>query len=627
MALSSSDWIQALLQVVRLESEKIWLPVAEVRDCQGGQFELTYRPAFLRQGVYQGPREIRLDDAIVQGGVVEKGGSWSGIVVATFPDVGKLVVKLKAGRRPSVSDQVLIAPAAYLLGLLQWLQDEPLPQNLDASWLARSSRPDVAAPQVAPGTVKLRVAQAEAQRLSSAPLAVVWGPPGTGKTTTLAAMVASLVTAGRRVLVVAPTRIAADGACLAIDAALSRARLPRERGDVLRTDLPVYGESFSDQNPDLLIWADEDRAYQQKLPQLQRMNAELRAQILTANGIGQDEAIALAASVSDSIERLRVLWMKRQELLVAEARVVVSTVRQALNRIWPAEFESVFVDEASMVPVSDGTALLLQQGPRGSGSLVLFGDPMQLGPVPPRDKVSGDDVADAETAAPHVPPTVLREWFEQSVLRYLIQEQTALRLRIAFLNEQSRMCPELCQVVSDVSYQGRLLPADNAPQAGILPELATAISLLDPNSPPRFLMGMAPVAALLPPKFRNGSVHNAASATNTARLARYLAQRGHSVIACSPYRAQAGMLFRALGDLKNVASGTVHRVQGQEADVSIYDPAAPNSRFVKTQPTAGILLNVAASRARKAFVISADPGQLASNPLFDPFVRAASLLR
>jgi superfamily I DNA and/or RNA helicase len=87
------------------------------------------------------------------------------------------------------------------------------------------------------------------------------------------------------------------------------------------------------------------------------------------------------------------------------------------------------------------------------------------------------------------------------------------------------------------------------------------------------------------------------------------------------------MLFRALGDLSNVIAGTVHRVQGQEADVAIYDPAAPTARFVREQPMAGILLNVAASRAKRAFVISAEPAALAANPLFEPFIRVATPLR
>lgn len=60
-------------------------------------------------------------------------------------------------------------------------------------------------------------------------MGIVWGPPGTGKTTTLAEMVAALVSAGERVLVLAPTRIASDGACLAIDEAITRAKLSRAR--------------------------------------------------------------------------------------------------------------------------------------------------------------------------------------------------------------------------------------------------------------------------------------------------------------------------------------------------------------------------------------------------------------
>jgi Cdc6-like AAA superfamily ATPase len=627
MALVASEWVGALRQVVRLDSEKIWVPIVEVREIKPTLYELVYNPAYLRQGVQQGGREIRLDDTVVRAGVSEKQGEWSGIVEAAFPDVGRIVIRKRSGRPPSARDQILIAPNSYLQGLLDWLDEQTLPRDLESAWQQRTRQRGLPCPAPSHSGLLLRAAQAAAQQVTGSPLGIVWGPPGTGKTTTLAEMVAALVSAGERVLVLAPTRIAADGACLAIDAAITRARLSRARGDVLRTDLPVSAERFEAQNPDLLIWSDEDRSYQALLPQLQRQSVELRARVLIEQGVERDEALARAATVTDTIEKLRFLWGLRQEALVQDASVVVGTVRQGLNRNWASAFRHLFVDEASMVPLSDGTALLLQQNAGAGRSMLLFGDPMQLGPVPPRSQTAGDDAPDGAGAAPNVPAPVMRQWFEESLLRYVNARAAAWQVPVSFLNEQSRMCPPLCEVVSAMSYGGRLVPTKDAPSEGLPGLLPTAIGLLDPFVQPAFLARQSLPRELTPPRFRNGSSFNTASAEATAKLARHLAQRGHSVIVCSPFRAQAGMLFRALGDLSNVIAGTVHRVQGQEADVAIYDPAAPTARFVREQPMAGILLNVAASRAKRAFVISAEPAALAANPLFEPFIRVATPLR
>lgn len=51
MALDSVAWLDSLKQVVRLDSEKIWVPLAEVRELKPTLFELVYNPSFLRQGL------------------------------------------------------------------------------------------------------------------------------------------------------------------------------------------------------------------------------------------------------------------------------------------------------------------------------------------------------------------------------------------------------------------------------------------------------------------------------------------------------------------------------------------------------------------------------------------------
>ena len=97
------------------------------------------------------------------------------------------------------------------------------------------------------------------QSLLSKPVGYVWGPPGTGKTRhVLAETVASLIGAGKRVLVTAPTNLAVDNA---LDAILRLSCVPDHQ--ILRLGIP---------SPDFsLDWPEccEEKALQGKLNELE----------------------------------------------------------------------------------------------------------------------------------------------------------------------------------------------------------------------------------------------------------------------------------------------------------------------------------------------------------------------
>ncbi|MEX1116212.1 MAG: AAA domain-containing protein [Akkermansiaceae bacterium] len=97
------------------------------------------------------------------------------------------------------------------------------------------------------------------QSLLSNPVGYVWGPPGTGKTRhVLAETVASLIGAGKRVIVTAPTNLAVDNA---LDAVLRLSCVPDHQ--ILRLGIP---------SPDFsLNWPEccEEKALQGKLKELE----------------------------------------------------------------------------------------------------------------------------------------------------------------------------------------------------------------------------------------------------------------------------------------------------------------------------------------------------------------------
>ncbi len=106
-------------------------------------------------------------------------------------------------------------------------------------------------------------------------------------------------------------------------------------------------------------------------------------------------------------------------------------------------------------------------------------------------------------------------------------------------------------------------------------------------------------------------------------VARHLQRAGLSVAVMSAYGGQSGMYRRLCAGMKGVQAGTVHTMQGQEADVAIYDPVEPQQWFVNKSASAPRLANVAVSRARRQVVLVGTRRELAGNRWLAPMVRDA----
>lgn len=639
MALTRDSWLRALDVAVQAEAAAVWLPVAHVRALGDHLYQLSFLPRQLRRGGFEG-LDVGLDETFEGASVVHAAGrgqvpQWEGRARTVLAADGLITVRVRQGRPPAPRDGIRLTPVSFLAAARTWLVEHP---HLDRSSAVpsgalgarlRLQNPSLSAARRPPATPRLRMKQRETLGLAGLPIGICWGPPGTGKTTTLGALVHRLVSAGERVLVVAPTNIAADGACLAIDRALGSEG--RVRGDVLRTALPQLASEFASQNPDLLIWADLHRQYTAELLRVSAADERARADILLGHGVERDDALRRSAHANDARDALREVWQGSRDALLRDARVAVATVRMAVNGAWAGGFRHVVVDEASMVSVSDGLLLLLQQdeGAGAGRSLLLFGDHMQLGPIPPRPGAPGEDDAESDGQAPF--PAADRhaaseEWFGTSILEEAMSGRHG-EIPTVLLDEQSRMNPLLCGVVSERSYGGKLRAADGAPVGGRPPWLPAGVCLLDTLNPPAFLSRAAALVNIAYVKDVQPQTYQRESARWSVALARLLAEGGASVVLCSPYRAQAGLLRRAVADLGSVRAGTIHRLQGQEADVCILDPAQPTRWFIRESLAAPRLVNVAASRGRECFVLSNGRDFLLRNPHLAPFLTVAHILR
>lgn len=415
---------------------------------------------------------------------------------------------------------------------------------------------------------------------------LIWGPPGTGKTQSVAERVADFVTAHpeQRVVAIAPTNRAVDELTLRIcrclkarDALKSKAgAFPVFRGGV------GAGRALAAEFPESL----HDLAYRQ----LAQRREELHQAIARLQARGAD-----AGEVAQKKAELREIEKLRDETLVAVKRgnsmVVTLTVHRALRLVAELQGEPVFhkaiLDEGGMI--SRASAALVSPLAK---TLLAAGDPKQIGPV---------------SRASEGAPSVVQKWLRSSPLSHLRDARGDTSASNVFLiRTQHRMHPAIARVVSEFQYAGQLLDGptpkrleSSLPVGGLPAARAVWVVLDDSTKDHRLVCHDRPETG-------RGYVRRLSAELLTA-LADGVVSEGNTVLAATPYRAQAQLLrsmaLEAELDVDTFTASTIHRQQGAEYDVVFIDTVAAGRPFQPNDLCA--MLNVAASRARKHLFVLA----------------------
>jgi hypothetical protein len=197
------------------------------------------------------------------------------------------------------------------------------------------------------------------------------------------------------------------------------------------------------------------------------------------------------------------------------------------------------------------------------------------------------------------------------------------------LDEQSRMAAPIGDLVSDLFYDGALRVAEAAQQS---PEWRAARE--------RSLGAIGPTEhVFVHPVSRDGGWSADArgpvrreSAEAAATAVAAALQSGDwspkDIIVLTPFRAQRALIrhcMQAHGVPDAVRVSTVHRAQGSEAPVVLFDPADGRQPFLQTEE-AQRLINVALSRAQAKVVLYLSAGDL-TNRLLAPIVQRQRLAR
>lgn len=415
---------------------------------------------------------------------------------------------------------------------------------------------------------------------------LVWGPPGTGKTQSVAERVADFVIRHpeHRVVAIAPTNRAVDELTLRICRCLKdRNALSNGAGAcrVFRGGVGA-GRALVTEFPESL----HDLAYRQLAQRREALQHEIAR--LSARG-------AHASEVAQRKAELREIEKLRDETLVAVRRghssVVTLTVHRALRLVAELQGERVFqkaiLDEGGMI--SRASAALVSPLAK---TLLAAGDPKQIGPV---------------SRASEGAPSVVQKWLRSSPLSHLRDAKGDTAATNVFLiRTQHRMHPGIAKVVSEFQYSGQLIDGE-APMKlaasqplATLPEARAVWIVLDEcTSDHRLVCHDRPETG-------RGYVRRLSAQLITS-LAEAIVSDGSTVLAATPYRAQAQLLrsmaFEQDLSVDTFTASTIHRQQGAEYDVVFIDTVAGGRPFQPNDLCA--MLNVAASRARKHLFVLA----------------------
>lgn len=329
-------------------------------------------------------------------------------------------------------------------------------------------------------------------------------------------------------------------------------------------------------------------ASEQKRIQLEREIEQLQQQI---------------ASIDEQMKDL-------EEKFLAEARVVATTLSKTYmdSRLRGRRFDVVIIDEVSMAPLPAVYVVASQ----ADQSVVALGDPHQLSPI-----------VQAKTAA-------ATRWLEKDLFAHNgISFSSAANQgygNSAVLQAQSRIHPGISIIARKHVYNGGIIDSPRLNQRDVvhispLPEKplllcdtsdANPIATI-PEGGSRINIYHA-LCSIILARQALGSLPrpNASSQSNTERVG-----------IVTPYRKQADLLRRLIKDAGlqcEVRAGTVHKFQGLEFEVVIFDTVETRPLHPIPDFTAGRhgskamrLVNVAVTRPKYKLIIVANAQYIYEN--------------
>ena len=411
------------------------------------------------------------------------------------------------------------------------------------------------------------------------PITFVWGPPGTGKTQTLAKIAWAHIDKGERVLMLSYSNVSVDGAIL---------RVTSLKNDVFPGQLVRYGfpkDKRISEHPYLSSYNLAINNYPDLLKRRTQLQAEKKS--LEKN---DPKLIQVEKELNEIRRELRTA----ESQCVRNAKFVATTVSKAIvdKEIRNGAFDVVIFDEASMatIPQIAYAAKLARK------NFVCMGDFRQLPPIVQSSKES----------------PLNADIFQYCGITQAV-DQGSNHKWLCLLDTQYRMHPEIADFAGRSIYNGLLKSANGMTEKRektvmAEPFAGRAMEFVD-------LSGTMSTCI----KSSDDSHANVLSAFVTFSLALKAAQT-QEVGIITPYHAQSRLLHAMVRDVNELEAlphaikcATVHQFQGSEEDVIVYDAVDcyrlpfPGALIASTAGRyADRLFNVAMTRSKGKFICVAN---------------------
>lgn len=417
--------------------------------------------------------------------------------------------------------------------------------------------------------------------LAAYDVAILHGPPGTGKTTTLAEVIYQAVKRGDRVLACAPSNTAVDNLL---------ERLVSIMPNVVRVGHPArVFESLRDHTLDELV--DNDPSSEVVRDMRREIEELIRAASKTLRGNDwRRQKREMFAEANHLRSQVRAFERSIVKGILDTSDVICTTMTIDDELLGDRKFNLVVVDEACQCTEPSVWQAILR-----ADRLILAGDHCQLPPT-----VLSDEAA--------------KSGMRQSLMQRLVEREGQEVFRR--LTVQYRMNEAIMNFSSDVFYDGTLV-ADASVKSHRLCDLPDVTELPITDQPIEFIdTAGAEYEEQLEPDGQ--SKLNPKEANLIVRLVRELTDAGvrtDQIAIIAPYAAQVRLLRGRL-DTPDLEIDTVDGFQGREKEVVLITMVRSNDRgeigfLSDTRRT-----NVALTRAKRKLIVVGDSATLGTNDFY-----------
>lgn len=419
---------------------------------------------------------------------------------------------------------------------------------------------------------------------------LIWGPPGTGKSFTLASIIYALYQLREgRTVVCCLSNVAVDQLLCKLLDIIDSESLTIKPGNIYRAGRSMDSRVIA---TDYLFPKDEKTlSLRNRIKQNQSRILRLKERKLEKS----EDSIILKAENKELREELKA----HTEFLVKSSRLVFSTISNFIlsTSLYESRFDNLIVDEASMMAMPS----LLALGHKISKRIILVGDFQQLSPI---SIVKNDLLTDSV--------------FEMSRVNIRNTSHPALNQ----LLNQRRSNEKIVDLINRTFYEGKLIPSAKHNE-----------EIINSNPFPGRVIALQKVTDGAVRYTKGGTRQNKVYAEKVMNILDKLnkdEEADFTIGIITPYRGQVSLLRALMYERKydedfnkRIKIGTIHTFQGSECDLIIFDmvdcPVLENGRSntigrLYSGNEGERLLNVAVSRARHKLIVVCDPDYIKNIP-------------